>query len=110
MDKGHFTIASRVYLTAAERTKLEQILRRDERELDVLLSDLLRAYIEQQPEPPPEPMPDASESRNADLARRRSELRRLRPKLNDPYNPPPDWLIAMVAELEAEIRRLEATS
>jgi hypothetical protein len=43
-----------------------------------------------------------------ELAARRRELRRLRAKLNDPYNPPPAWLQAMVAELEAEVARLES--
>ncbi len=103
---GRFTIPARIYLTAEERAKLEHLLEAEERTLDELLTELTAAFLAEQPDPPPsaEPAGDAA----VELRRRRAELRRLRPKLNDPRNPPPAWLTAMAAELEAEIRRLEA--
>jgi hypothetical protein len=106
MDEGRFTIPTRVYLTAAQRAKLDGLLRLAEQDLDVLLTDLLTAYLAGQADLPAEPEPDPTDARAAELAGRRRELRRLRAKLNDPYNPPPPWLTTMVADLEAEIARL----
>ncbi|MEI7770791.1 MAG: hypothetical protein WCI67_12410 [Chloroflexales bacterium] len=106
MDEGRFTIPTRVYLTAAQREKLDGLLRIAEQDLDVLLSDLLAGYLAGQADPSVEPGPDLGAARAAELAGRRRELRRLRAKLNDPYNPPPPWLITLVADLEAEIARL----
>ena len=81
-------------------------MRLAEQNLDVLLTDLLVSYLAGQDNPPAEPEPDPTDARAAELAGRRRELRRLRIKLNDPYNPPPEWLITMVADLETEIARL----
>jgi hypothetical protein len=108
MDEGRFTITTRVYLTAEQRAKLDGLLRLAEQSVDVLLTGLLEGYLAGQPEPPAEPEPDPADARAAELAGRRRELRRLRVKLNDPYNEPPPWLITMVADLEAEIARLQA--
>jgi hypothetical protein len=108
MDEGRFTISTRVYLTAEQRAKLDGLLRVAEQSLDVLLTGLVVSHLATQPDPPAEPEPDLSDARAADLAGRRRELRRLRTKLNDPYNPPPPWLLTMVADLEAEIARLQA--
>jgi hypothetical protein len=107
MDDGHYTIPTRVYLTAQQRAKLLRLLHISEQSLDVLMTELLVAYLEAQADPPAEPEPDPADARAAELDRRRRELRRLRVKLNDPYNPPPPWLAAMVSELEAEVARLE---
>jgi hypothetical protein len=106
MDEGRFTIPSRVYLSAAQRDELERLLRHQERELDELLTELLGAYLESNPAPQAPEAPAAPP--DDELRRRRAELRRLRPRLNDPHNPPPPWLTQMAAELEAEIARLEA--
>ncbi|NNJ11216.1 hypothetical protein EKD04_012805 [Chloroflexales bacterium ZM16-3] len=106
MDEGYFTIPTRVYLTDVQRAKLDGLLRLAEQNLDALLTGLLEEYLAAQPDPPVEPEPDLSDARAAELAGRRRELRRLRVKLNDPYNPPPPWLVTMVADLEAEIARL----
>jgi hypothetical protein len=101
---GRFTIPARIYLTAEERAKLERLLDDEERSLDDLLTALAAAHLAGLPAPPPAP---ADPGKAEELRRRRAELRRLRPKLNDPHNPPPPWLTAMAAELEAEIGRLE---
>jgi uncharacterized membrane protein YccC len=105
MADGQFTIPTRVYLSAVQRAKLKRLLERDERELDELLTALLAALLANEPEPPaPAAVPDTTAE---ELRRRRAELRRLRPKLNDPHNPPPAWLRELAAELETEIARLE---
>jgi hypothetical protein len=108
MDEGRFTIPTRVYLTAGQRAQLQHLLRNDEHTLDELLSDLLTAYLDGLPEPPAEQAQAVGDSNSEELRRRRQELRRLRPRLNDPHNPAPGWLVQMVADLEAEIARLEA--
>ncbi|NTW01267.1 MAG: hypothetical protein HGA19_08125 [Oscillochloris sp.] len=107
MDEGHFTISTRIYVTADQRAKLNGLLRMAEQGLDVFLTDLLVAHLAEQPEPPAEPEPDVANKLATELAGRRRELRRLRSRLNDPYNQPPPWLIGMVADLETEIARLE---
>ena len=106
MDDGRYTISTRIYLTVAQRTKLDGLLRLTEQSLDVLLTDLLVIYLADQANPPAESEPDLTDARAVELAGRRRELRRLRATLNDPYNPPPPWLITMIADLEAEIARL----
>ncbi|MCS6883316.1 MAG: hypothetical protein RMK84_19670 [Oscillochloridaceae bacterium] len=106
MDEGRFAIPTRIYLTAAQRAKLLRLLEHADRDLDELLSELVVAYLETQAEPPTPP-PEPSGTLDAALRQRKAELRRLRPKLNDPHNPPPAWLRQMAAELEQEIARLE---
>lgn len=107
MDEGQFTIPSRVYLSAAQRDKLERLLRHQARELDELLTELVINYVESEPEPPPESDDRRVALLNDELRKRRSELRRLRPQLTDPHNPPPAWLVQMVKDLQDEVRRLE---
>jgi len=107
MAEGQFTIPSRVYLGAAERAKLDRLLRHQGRELDELLTELLTGYLEREPEPP-EPNDRRAVLLADELRQRRAELRRLRPQLTDPHNPPPAWLVAMVRDLGEEVRRLEA--
>ncbi|NJN16302.1 MAG: hypothetical protein HC822_08515 [Oscillochloris sp.] len=105
---GTFTIPTRIYLNDEQRDRLNRLLRHEGRELNELLSDLVLAYLSAQPEPPA-PLNDHVAEVQALLQQRRSELRRLRRHLNDPHNPPPQFLIALVADLEAEVRRLEQT-
>ncbi|MGQ9928404.1 MAG: hypothetical protein ACUVS4_16235 [Chloroflexaceae bacterium] len=105
MDEGRFAIPTRIYVTAMQRAKLLRLLEHADRDLDELLSELVVAYLETQAEPPAPP--EASGALDAALRQRKAELRRLRPKLNDPHNPPPAWLRQMAADLEEEIKRLE---
>lgn len=107
MSEGQFTIPSRVYLSAERRAKLDRLLRHEGRELDALLTDLLAAYLDGAAEPPPEPDDRRIAMLAEELRKRRAELRRLRPQLTDPHNPPPQWLAAMVRDIGAEIGRLE---
>lgn len=106
MEEGRFAIPTRIYLNAAQRTKLLRLLEQADRNLDDLLSELTVAYLATQPDPP-EPPPSPDPDLDATLRQRKAELRRLRSKLYDPRNPPPGWLRQMAADLEQEIQRLE---
>lgn len=107
MDEGTFTIQTRIYLTAEQRTKLEALLRLQARDLDELVNEVLVAYLDAH-EPPARDHPDDPQAALRDeLRRRRGELRRLRPALADRNNPAPSWLTAMAADLEREIARLQ---
>lgn len=108
MSEGHFTIPVRIYLTDAQRAKLFHLLEGRGQELDDWLTELAAAQLATLPEAPPQPAGQGADPVAAELRRRRAELRRLRPRLADPFNPPPAWLIQLVADLEAEVARLEA--
>ncbi|WP_298815125.1 hypothetical protein [Chloroflexus sp.] len=104
---GHYTIPTRIRLTEAQREHLYWLLRERGIELDDLLTELVTDYLSGQPLPPaPQPVDRVATIREQ-LRIRRSQLRALRSQLHDPHNPPPEWLQAMVAELEEEITRLE---
>jgi hypothetical protein len=107
MAEGHFTISTRIYLTPGQRAKLLHMLEEADRELDDWLTELVAAQVDALPEPPPEQESAVGDQVAEELRRRRAELRRLRPRLSDPHNPPPPWLVQMVADLEAEVKRLE---
>jgi hypothetical protein len=108
MSDGRFTVVTRVYLTPAQRVKLFHMLDEGNLDLDEWLSELVAAQLDALPDPPPELTTARGEHVIDELRRRRAELRRLRPRLNDPHNPPPAFLVQMVADLEAEVKRLEA--
>jgi hypothetical protein len=110
MSEGRFTIPTRIYLTQAQRAKLQHLLDRADRELDDWLTELVAGQVDGLPEPPPEQASAVGDQIAEELRKRRAELRRLRPRLSDPHNPPPPWLVQMVADLEAEVRRLEAAT
>jgi hypothetical protein len=110
MAEGHFTIPSRIYLTLVQRAKLYHLLDHEGRDLDDWLTELATIYLDALPEPPAVEATAVGDASTEELRRRRSELRRLRPRLNDPHNPPPPWLVQMVADLEAEIHRLEGAA
>jgi hypothetical protein len=109
MEEGRFTVPTRIYLTQSQRAKLQHLLDGADRELDDWLTELVAAQLDGLPEPPPEQVSAVGDQSAEELRRRRTELRRLRPRLHDPHNPPPAWLTQMVADLEAEVKRLEAT-
>ena len=110
MAEGHFTIPTRLYLTHEQRAKLYYLLDQEGRELDDWLTEVATSYLETLPAPATVRATAIGSASTEEVRRRKSELRRLRPRLNDPHNPPPPWLVQMVADLEAEIRRLEGTS
>jgi hypothetical protein len=105
---GKFTIPTLVFLTPEQRDKLEHLLDVGELELSELLSELLAQYLAAQPEAPSPAQPVAAQQGNAQaLRQRRAELRRLRARMELSDGPPAAWLTQYLADLEADIRRLE---
>ncbi len=117
MERGRYTIPSRVYLTGAQREQLMRLLREREIDLDDLLTELLESFLTVVPdEDPAAHAPPAAATgthtnadRAAELRRRRSELRRLRMRLaSSSTDSIPPWMSGYLADLETEVRRLEA--
>ncbi len=104
---GHYTIPTRFRLTAAQREQLNWLLRERGLELEDLITELVSDYLSTQPMPPTPAPIDRQATIREQLRLRRSQLRMLRAQLHDPHNPPPDWLRAMINELEEEITRLQ---
>lgn len=104
---GHYTIPTRIRLTEAQRDQLYWLLRERSIELDDFMTELVNDYLAGQPLPPAPALVDRQATIREQLRLRRNQLRMLRAQLHDLHNPPPDWLRAMVAELEDEITRLE---
>ena len=102
--EGTVAIPTRLYLTPAARERIEQLT--DERgvELADLISEVVAAYVDTLPHPPPEPAPDHSQ----ELRQRRAELARLRARRDASGASAPAWLNEYIAEIEAEVHRLES--
>jgi hypothetical protein len=111
-DEGHFTIPTRIYLTADQRERLMRLVRQQEVDVPELLSELLVSFLdhlpEPEPEPAPEPAPEQQDPHEEELRKRRAEIRRLRARLIERAgDDPPQWLPKYLADLEQELRRLE---
>lgn len=105
-EQGRFTIPTRVYLSAENRARLEQLIYSEGYDLSDLLSELLADYLSARPLPT-SPSP-ASGATLAELRRRRAEAHRLRAaRANGPL---PDWFDGYLAQIEADLARLEHES
>lgn len=102
---GLFSIPTRLLLTPEQRVKLEALVRTRDIELSDLLSEIVGEYLDAQPDQPPAAAPPADTA--ADLRTRQAELVRLRARRDAAGSAAPAWLGAYIAELEAEIARLE---
>jgi hypothetical protein len=104
-EEGRYTISTRLFLTAAQRDRLQWLVLDEGMDLPELISELLGAYLDELPEPvtAPEPSIDVT----AELAQRRAELRRVRARQRDAGLDAPTWLAGYIAELEGDIARLE---
>jgi hypothetical protein len=105
-QKGTFTVPTRLFLSPEHRARLEQMVRDYDTNLADLVSWIVADYLDALPEappPPPEPPPDHS----AELRKRRAELARLRAQQEAAGPHAPAWLTSYIAEIEADIRRLE---
>lgn len=111
MSTGHYTIPTRVYLTSEQRAKLTTIVRDHAVDVADLLTELLITFLDHLPESEQkewlEAEPEQGNERATEVRRRRSELRRLRLRLNEPANPPPPWFVTYIKQLERELERLE---
>lgn len=105
-QQGTFTIPTRLFLTLEQRKRLEVLIREREIELADLVSQIVGDYLEALPAftPPVE----APRDYRPEIQRYRAELARLRQQERDAGVNAPPWLAAYIAEIESEIRRLEA--
>ena len=102
---GAVTIPIRLFLTAEARERIEAWTHARERDLADLVSQIVADYLDTLPDtaPAPEPARDSGEL----LRQRRGELGRLRARRDAAGAQAPAWLASYIAELEAEIQRLE---
>jgi hypothetical protein len=103
--QGAAMIPTRLFLTAEARSRIEQVTREHEIDVADLVSQIVAGYVDTLPAAPV-PAPAAEPS--ADLRQRRAELGRLRARRDAAGSAAPAWLNAYIAELEAEVRRLES--
>lgn len=111
-SNGQFTIPTRVYLTDDQRQKLMVMVRQQQVDLPDLLTELLVSFLDHLPDteklemldPQPE---EPQESSDVQLKRRRSELRRLRTRIEARGTEAPPWFAGYVTQLEREIKILE---
>jgi hypothetical protein len=94
-----------LYLTPRHRTQMEHLVHEQGHNLADLVSQILAEYLDTLPavQAPSAPASDQS----VELRRHRSELARLRAKRDAAAPSAPTWLSSYIADLEAEIRRLE---
>ncbi len=102
---GLFSIPTRLLLTPEQRVKLEALVRTRDTDLADLLSEIVGAYLDAQPNLPASAPPPSDAS--ADLRARRAELTRLRARRDAAGSAAPAWLQAYIVEIEAEVARLE---
>ena len=103
---GAAAIPIRLFLTALARQQIEAWTHARGIDLADLVSQLVAGYLDTLPDsaPAPEPVRDSVEQ----LRQRRGELGRLRARRDADGAQAPAWLASYIAELEAELKRLEA--
>ncbi|MBO9343743.1 MAG: hypothetical protein J7454_17450 [Roseiflexus sp.] len=97
-------IHMRIYLTPEQRQAFETYLATHKTTLSVLVSRIVANHLATLPVPPPAPPPPRPK---ADLAKRRADLARLKARRDEAGKEAPAWLHAYIAQMEAELRRLE---
>jgi hypothetical protein len=102
---GAVIVPIRLYLTPTARQQLDEWTHSHELELANLVSQIVGEYLDTLPETAP--MPEAAHDSAADLRQRRAELSRLRARRDAAGAAAPAWLASYIAELEAEVMRLE---
>jgi HPt (histidine-containing phosphotransfer) domain-containing protein len=113
MQEGHFTIPTRVFLTAEQREKLFVLAREHDIDLPELLTELLVSFLEHMPEQEEDNAENDAPSETTDteteLRQRRAELRRLRARAVAAGDAAPRWLKGYIADLEREVGRIEGS-
>ncbi|MCS6839498.1 MAG: hypothetical protein NZ699_07250 [Roseiflexus sp.] len=97
-------IHMRIYLTPEQRAAFEAHLAAHNMTLSALVSRIVADYLATLPAPPPAP---PSPRPTVDLAKRRADLARLKARRDEAGTNAPAWLHAYIAQMEAELRRLE---
>lgn len=104
-QEGLFTVPTRLYLTAAQRAKLLHLVREGKADLGDIVSQMVAAHLDAMPEVPTS-QPEHRDP-SAELRKRRAELARLVAQRDARGPNAPAWLGSYIADLEADIRRLE---
>ena len=97
-------IHMRIYLTPEQRQAFETYLATHKTTLSALVSRIVADHLATLPVPPPAPPPPRPK---ADLAKRRADLARLKARRDEAGKEAPARLHAYIAQMEAELRRLE---
>ena len=97
-------IHMRIYLTPEQRAAFEAHLAEHKTTLSALVSRIVADHLATLPALPLEPPPPKPK---ADLAKRRADLARLKARRDEAGKDAPVWLHAYIAQMEAELRRLE---
>ena len=103
--QGTFTIPTRLFVSPEHRQRLERIVREQGIDLAELISRIVAEHLDALAETPPQPEPKLDTS--AALEQRRVELARLKARRDAEGARAAAWLHAYIAELEADVRRLE---
>ena len=101
------TIPIRLFLTAEARDQIDGWTHSHKLDLAELVSDILAGYLDTLPATPPVPSAPSRDSAEQ-LRQRRAELGRLRARRDAAGAQAPAWLSSYIAELEAELKRLES--
>jgi len=102
---GAMTVPIRLYLTPKARQQIEQWTHARQLDLADLVSQIVGGYLDVLPETPA--APESARDSSAELRQRRAELGRLRARRDVDGATAPAWLASYIAELEAEVQRLE---
>jgi hypothetical protein len=102
---GAVTIPIRLYLTAMARQQIEAFTHARGIDLADLVSQIVAGYLDTLPDTPPAPEPIRNSAEQ--LRQRRADLGRLRARRDAAGAQAPAWLASYIAELEAEVQRLE---
>ena len=100
---GTFSFSALLFLTSKQRIKLERLARDHGGDVSAVVSAILAEQLDALPGVQLPPAEDRAEA----LRTRRAELARLVAKQAASGSAAPGWLIGYIAELRAEIARLE---
>ena len=104
---GAATIPIRLFLTPMARQQIETWTHAREIDLADLVSQVVADYLQTLPDGETAPLPEPVADSAAQLRQRRAELGRLRARRDADGAQAPAWLASYIAELEAEVQRLE---
>ena len=104
---GAVTIPIRLFLTAKARQQIEAFTHARGIDLADLVSQIVAGYLDTLPDIPPAPAPEPARDSAEQLPQRRADLGRLRARRDAAGAQAPAWLASYIAELEAEVQRLE---
>ena len=105
---GAATIPIRLFLTAEARRQIEAFTHAREIDLADLVSQIVADYLDTLPDTPPALAPEPNRDSAEQLRQRRAELGRLHARRDAAGAQAPAWLVSYIAELEAELKRLES--